>query len=277
MTLKSKHVLKVLLDIALIAMCVALYVPFVTGLVLHELMGICAIAFIGLHLFLNRQWVYGILHKTKEPMTGKKRTSVFLNTILLAGFTLVAISGIFSAKVIFNWQSSPTIELLTRVHYYSAYVCLGILAAHVLLHAKYLCNMTKRIIQQLHVSNIRRVVTVFFSAASLMAILCLYIAPQLERNYMLKVSGELVMTGSNTQVSADDNKDSNKEENYTTTQIDGPNQTASEDIATLSDYLGGLFCSACGRHCSLLAPQCRKGVAQAEKATTQYEALYGDL
>lgn len=48
-----------------------------------------------------------------------------------------------------------------------------------------------------------------------------------------------------------------------------------EDAPSLDEYLKGLFCNGCGRHCSLLAPQCRKGVSRAKTAQTEYYNIYG--
>lgn len=45
-------------------------------------------------------------------------------------------------------------------------------------------------------------------------------------------------------------------------------------VASLDDYLKGLFCNGCGRHCSLLSPQCGKGERKAEQATAEYYNTY---
>lgn len=52
--------------------------------------------------------------------------------------------------------------------------------------------------------------------------------------------------------------------------------TASQTVAslpTLQEYLGGLFCTGCHRHCPLLAPQCARGYTQAQEATQDYQAM----
>ena len=48
------------------------------------------------------------------------------------------------------------------------------------------------------------------------------------------------------------------------------------NVPTLEEYLKGLFCNGCGRHCSLLSPQCHKGVNKAEVAQTEYYDTYGE-
>jgi hypothetical protein len=46
------------------------------------------------------------------------------------------------------------------------------------------------------------------------------------------------------------------------------------ETPTLNEYLSNLYCTACPRNCSLLAPQCSKGVGQAAVAEVEYEETY---
>lgn len=52
------------------------------------------------------------------------------------------------------------------------------------------------------------------------------------------------------------------------TQEDG--QTVS-----LTNFLEDMFCTACGKHCSLLSLRCGKGQPQLESAKIKYQNLYG--
>ena len=49
-----------------------------------------------------------------------------------------------------------------------------------------------------------------------------------------------------------------------------------EETVSLEDYLSTLYCTGCGRHCSLLAPRCGKGEHQASQATDEYYEIYTD-
>ena len=49
-----------------------------------------------------------------------------------------------------------------------------------------------------------------------------------------------------------------------------------EDVPTLEDYLSTLHCGRCGRNCYLSNPHCRTGRGEAETATAEYYAEYGD-
>lgn len=62
------------------------------------------------------------------------------------------------------------------------------------------------------------------------------------------------------------------EEEYEVVYDDEPEP---EPVMSLSDYLGGLYCSGCGRHCCLLSPNCGKGRTQAANAEAEYYEIYG--
>ena len=49
-----------------------------------------------------------------------------------------------------------------------------------------------------------------------------------------------------------------------------------DDTPTLEEYLKSLTCRGCGRRCSLLTPQCRKGDNFANQAKTEYYNTYGE-
>lgn len=54
-----------------------------------------------------------------------------------------------------------------------------------------------------------------------------------------------------------------------------PEPEPEEQVMSLSDYLGGLFCPGCDRQCSLLSPRCGKGENNASQATAEYYEIYG--
>ena len=49
-----------------------------------------------------------------------------------------------------------------------------------------------------------------------------------------------------------------------------------DDTPTLEEYLKSLTCKGCGRRCSLLTPQCRKGDNFANQAKAEYYSTYGE-
>ena len=87
----------------------------------------------------------------------------------------------------------------------------------------------------------------------------------------------------------DDDDDDDKSQPETTAPDSGTSKKKEEDtqnqtqetgddaeVPSLSDYLGKLFCTGCGKHCSLLSPGCGHGRQQAQQAETQYVQEYGD-
>lgn len=51
-------------------------------------------------------------------------------------------------------------------------------------------------------------------------------------------------------------------------------QPSLEEIPTLEEYLQDLRCTGCGRQCSLISPNCKKGRMQAERAAEEYASMY---
>ena len=45
---------------------------------------------------------------------------------------------------------------------------------------------------------------------------------------------------------------------------------------TLAEFLSGLRCSGCGKHCPLSHPRCGRGEMQAQQATEVYYQTYGE-
>lgn len=44
----------------------------------------------------------------------------------------------------------------------------------------------------------------------------------------------------------------------------------------LAEFLSGLRCSGCGKHCPLSHPRCARGEMQAQQATEEYYQTYGE-
>lgn len=69
-----------------------------------------------------------------------------------------------------------------------------------------------------------------------------------------------------------DNEEEASEEETITSSANSSDDESSSVTQTLEEYLGSLFCNACGRHCSLLNPQCNVGEEKAEEAEEEFYA-----
>ncbi len=69
--------------------------------------------------------------------------------------------------------------------------------------------------------------------------------------------------------------ENNSKSNNDNSAISNDN-SADANVSSLDEYLGKLYCNGCGRHCSLLTPQCNKGVKQAEQAEVEYNSTYSN-
>lgn len=74
-------------------------------------------------------------------------------------------------------------------------------------------------------------------------------------------------------VNAQENSTGTTQENSAVSG-DSTADSSSGDVVTEEEYMGNLYCTACGKHCSLLSPRCGRGDQQAEEALSDYEELY---
>lgn len=147
-----KHVTKkIILDVGITIALFALMVPKLTGLSLHEWGGL----FIGLafavHILLNWKWVLCVTKTLFTTSATKARVNYILDALLLAGFTLIILSGMAIAKTIdFTWLNLPGDPFFWK-HLHGAAAMMTFLAAamHVGLHWQWvLCQLRKT--QEVH-------------------------------------------------------------------------------------------------------------------------------
>jgi hypothetical protein len=131
-----------------------------TGLLIHEWLGIVlGIAIIG-HLLLHWQWIVGVTRRFFGKTTWSARINYILNSVFFVAMTLIIFSGIMISKVALpqlgiqlssdmNWR---------MLHTLAGDVMVFVLAAHVALHWKWILNTTNRYMLQPWWRPLRRAV-----------------------------------------------------------------------------------------------------------------------
>ncbi len=125
-----------ILDIALTLAFVASLKPFVTGLAVHEWLGLAIGAAIAVHALLHRRWIAGISRRLACPLPGRTRLCYALNAALLLSFAFLVGSGLLLSQTVLpliGLRPTPSLALATA-HRLSAYVPLGLLAIKLALH-----------------------------------------------------------------------------------------------------------------------------------------------
>jgi hypothetical protein len=145
--LKRINVMKVVLDLAITVAFLLLMEPKSTGMSLHEWGGLGICAFFAVHKLLNWSWIKAI---TKAFFTRKAtvaaRLGYVVDLLLLAGFSLIALSGMGMAKTIdFSWLL-PSSMTWKALHSAASFLALAAVGIHVGLHARWIGSRVREIV-----------------------------------------------------------------------------------------------------------------------------------
>ncbi len=307
----KKQIFKIIIDISMAILFILLMYAFKTGLEFHEIAGLSILAIVIIHNMLNWSWIKNTTKNlSNKNIKVKTKLMYGLNAFLLVGTLVIVITGILISKFLFPFIAVKNQEALILIHKISSYICLGTIGIHVLIHAKYLIAMFKKIalnIKQksvlypvigfafsiificsiywnLYTDKPKNIENNFIAATSAVTESSTAITsqqmPEVQNTDEMQMTEETQISESNVTAAGVDKKQSNvtegtkSNESSVTSTVITETAAAAEEVS-LSEYLSGLFCTACPKHCSLADPRCGKGEVQASEATEQYNALYG--
>ena len=93
---------------------------------IHEIIGLCLIVLIIIHLILNRRYFKAIL---KGKFNKKRIFDVIVNIVFLASFILTCVFGILSSQEILTFLNIKNISII-YLHKILAYICIIFLGFH---------------------------------------------------------------------------------------------------------------------------------------------------
>lgn len=285
-SMKSKTIIKILLDMSMTILYLLLM--FATGLggFFHETVGIGIGVLFLIHVVLNWKTVKGLWKTVAAGGASIQKTSLLtLDLLLLICMPVVMVTGILISTVLFTMNAGTSSIALYLIHNAASYVGLGVLGAHMLLHAKYLVAMFKQIIIRWNESSIKKGIRRFAAASLAVGIIymLLYVnykddsstqAVSIERSLMIQAvdaTNDQTEISINTDTSADDT--STSDEDASSAASSGTSDTQNAAVI-LSDYLSSLYCTACHNHCPLSSPRCGRASQQVVEATADYYAEY---
>lgn len=290
---------KLILDIIMTAIFLSLLNLSFTTLAVHEWLGLGILFLILIHNVFNIKWIKGVTKKFFSPDTKvKTKIQYVLDLTLFLLFAFIVLSGIFISQEIFPWINVGNGVMWSNLHHFAAYSALVLMSVHIGLNWQMIMNAFKKLLHLKAVSTARTyVVRTLAMAIAIIGVYGLtrptvytnFTAPFVAEDYLDSYStsdnqdalaaqtvSEYLATSSqsasaiNTAVLKADSTSTLKLQNATASI--NASATADNVSTTLNDYLGNLHCTGCGKHCSLLSPQCGKGAAQAQSATAEFEA-----
>lgn len=133
------------MDIALVFTFIVLLRPFLTGLAVHEWLGLAIGGALAVHVILHRKWVVSVTQKLVEKLSAKTRLTYVLDAALLVVFMTIVGSGVAMSRIVL-----PSLGLESRlnialpmIHELSSYLALALLAAKLVLHRRWIDNAVK--------------------------------------------------------------------------------------------------------------------------------------
>ena len=277
-------IVKIILNIVMTTMMICLLNLNITGLKLHEILGIAVFFLFLFHIILNFKWVKSITKNLfKNTINSKAKIMYAIDILLLVLVILTVLTGVLISKHIFTDIATSNITATSHRHHSLAYL-LGItLIIHIRSHWPSIRNGIKRkkdsFVEKMVICGFLLVIGITLLYSDTIKKLIIpkkeIVAPyqyeiednESTQNHTIITSEENqeeVITGENS-LTTEKNEDISIQNDVTPTP----------DIPTLEEYLSKLICTACGRHCLLTNPECGKGRREQQEEVQEYNQLYG--
>ena len=269
---------KLIMDGIMLILLIILMNYDLTGGLIHELLGFVILAGFIVHVAVNRRYYGAMIRAIRRNETGPKGKAAFAINIILPVFAIMMLisSVAISTELLPGISAKFTSELWVPVHIVCAAGLLICVFIHVCMHAgmisAFIGQYTESHALQVMKSAGLRVMAFLFALLVIKSSFtsmtdAVSLLPSGDRN---RTELDTSSNQQSTETITEDN-DSGDQDGYVIEIEPEPDETVS-----LEDYLGTLYCTGCGRHCSLLAPRCGKGEHQASQATDEYYEIYTD-
>ena len=270
---------KLIMDGIMMILLLVLMNYDLTGGLIHEFLGIVILVAFIIHAAANRRYYAAMIKAIKRGEAGTRNKVAFAINIILPFLAILMLL----SSVAVSRELLPGISVMFRsemwvpIHIICAVVLLICVFIHVCLHAKMISAFIGQYAESPALQKLK-------SAG--MRVMAFLFALLVIKSSFSNMTDALSLLPSGdpdqSEFDSDSNKQSNEmiiEDNDTSDQdgyvIEIEPEPEDEETVSLEDYLGSLFCSGCGRHCSLLSPRCGKGENQASQAAEEYYETYG--
>lgn len=286
---KNTKILKICLDVLMTIVIILLMNSMITGMTIHEIIGIAILIVAIIHNILNMKWIKAMtqnLFRRDVPIKGK--IMYIINFIAFIVLTADVITGILISEALFpNIQISDR-QAVVSWHHLLSYWLLIIISVHIGLHWDLIVNSFKNLLNKWNMKwqdsiVVKIIFKIAYIAIAIAGIISLA-KPDIHDNFILQNNNNL--NKQNNNISQNDSS-STSSSNQTSTSGDSNDSTKKttglstissvtvDEVTSLQDYLGKLYCTGCGRHCPLTNPQCNKGQTRQEQEIENYNDMYG--
>lgn len=279
---------KLILDLCLFITIWLVMSYHFTGGLLHEILGLSLIIGFIVHIILNRKYYFSMTKKLLDYKEADKKRilSFIINIIMFLLLIVMLISSLAISKDILPGisQAIGNFGMWKTIHILAAVMMLICITAHVLLHAPLFTALFNKYNKNVSAARLMRVIGMLMALSLIAATVKVSINSigSIARHGMKKRPENYIQIEKREQDTPDVSGTIEEDTPDVTETIEKDTPDVSETIekdttstsgVSLEEYLQGLFCNGCGRHCSLLSPQCGKGYKKAEQAKEEYYSV----
>jgi hypothetical protein len=141
-TAMKKNVVRIILDVIMLALLLLMYDSNAISLSFHEIGGIALLVLFIAHKALNLKWIAASACKLfSRDMPGRARLKFIVDALMLVSIALVAVSGVLISEIVFPGAQGGGIW--RALHYFASAVSLMLLGVHIGLNWSFVKRMIK--------------------------------------------------------------------------------------------------------------------------------------
>lgn len=132
------------IDITLFTSFLITFYLDLTGLTLHQWIGMVCIALAAIHLFLHRDWVRSVVKRFFQKKAGKTHFYLGLDSLIMVGFGLIGLTGM----VMSTWLNLPlqNYDAWRQTHIVVSLTTLVLVLAKLAFHLRWFKSMFRKLL-----------------------------------------------------------------------------------------------------------------------------------
>lgn len=144
----NRNVVNLLVDVVIFVAFLVVTAPRLSGLAIHEWLGIAFAAAIVTHLLLHWSWIVQVTRRFFGKATWSARLNYVLNGLLFVAMTVVIVTGLLISEEALPLMGISFAHdgLWLRLHRLGSDLTILITGLHVALHWRWIVNTTRRLV-----------------------------------------------------------------------------------------------------------------------------------
>ena len=143
----NRNVINLLLDIVIFFGFLIATAPRLSGIAIHEWLGVAFAAAVITHLLLHWSWIVNVLRQFFSKASAMARFNYLLNILLFIDMTVIIFTGFLISEEVLPLLgiTPPHGFAWRRIHDMSTTLGLVIVGLHIAVHWQWIVNVTKRL------------------------------------------------------------------------------------------------------------------------------------